>query len=710
MEPVGGFRNGDVVPLAVPSPVRFSADGYGLAIAHVLSVVGAGHGAGHAVAALQIIHIQVERNIRIAVIGLSDRASDGGINGLLVQRDVSGPGLRVQVVVAAEGDGDLVCADGQFLFRSLVFQHIHAVPVLISGFGDDFAIIDQLHRVGLCAQGVDCGDVRRHFDCDGIAVGICFLHFHLQRTIALGDGASEIIQDARFVPLGVLSGGFHFDIPNGDVIPHVRLLKLAGGRDGDLVPRIYLISRSDAHGDRNARSLIVDLGNVGNLELDRLRGEGHIYGGALSGHAAVPAVLHGQGMLAQFKFLIAGAVGQGVGAGLVFLGGGKLHLAPFQHRLIGSGGQGVDSRGLSRGGRGELHHDGIAVGEAGGRRLSVALFIALDFAQIAPALGDRAGHIGRGRYLISSRVLAGYGQAAKVDGDSRPGFGGGVCRVGSGNIHLIAGQDRAFPKGQGNGGVLFPIVELGNFILHNSGDWLGVQGDRNIGGALFQITVSAVHNLQLDAVSGGDLLPGGLIGQIICAAILGYRFRVQHSFPIEKGNRFLFHRQRALRELQCHMGLGGLVKGLGDGSVHLGLYLLGIQRDGAGCAAFVQIIAAAVFHGEDLCLSGGLDPFLTCLVADGKAPVARNRYRIGELGAAQEQRRLIFSGRGQGVGLGRGAGSLDRPGDGDGVAVGKGRCLSASVGYFQCAEVCRAFMDGQCKSLLVLCSRPLGGR
>ena len=28
MEPVGGFRNGDVVPLAVPSPVRFSADGY----------------------------------------------------------------------------------------------------------------------------------------------------------------------------------------------------------------------------------------------------------------------------------------------------------------------------------------------------------------------------------------------------------------------------------------------------------------------------------------------------------------------------------------------------------------------------------------------------------------------------------------------------------------------------------------------------------
>lgn len=52
----------------------------------------------------------------------------------------------------------------------------------------------------------------------------------------------------------------------------------------------------------------------------------------------------------------------------------------------------------------------------------------------------------------------------------------------------------------------------------------------------------------------------------------------------------------------------------------------------------------AVFHGEDLCLSGGLDPFLTCLVADGKAPVARNRYRIGELGAAQEQRRLIFSG------------------------------------------------------------------
>ena len=74
MEPVGGFRNGDVVPLAVPSPVRFSADGYGLAIAHVLGVVGAGYGAGHAVAALQIIHIQVERNIRIAVIGLSDRA------------------------------------------------------------------------------------------------------------------------------------------------------------------------------------------------------------------------------------------------------------------------------------------------------------------------------------------------------------------------------------------------------------------------------------------------------------------------------------------------------------------------------------------------------------------------------------------------------------------------------------------------------------
>lgn len=583
MEPVGGFRNGDVVPLAVPSPVRFSADGYGLAIAHVLGVVGAGYGAGHAVAALQIIHIQVERNIRIAVIGLSDRASDGGINGLLVQRDVSGPGLRVQVVVAAEGDGDLVCADGQFLFRSLVFQHIHAVPVLISGFGDDFAIIDQLHRVGLCAQGVDCGDVRRHFDCDGIAVGICFLHFHLQRTIALGDGASEIIQDARFVPLGVLSGGFHFDIPNGDVIPHVRLLKLAGGRDGDLVPRIYLISRSDAHGDRNARSLIVDLGNVGNLELDRLRGEGHIYGGALSGHAAVPAVLHGQGMLAQFKFLIAGAVGQGVGAGLVFLGGGKLHLAPFQHRLIGSGGQGVDSRGLSRGGRGELHHDGIAVGEAGGRRLSVALFIALDFAQIAPALGDRAGHIGRGRYLISSRVLAGYGQAAKVDGDSRPGFGGGVCRVGSGNIHLIAGQDRAFPKGQGNGGVLFPIVELGNFIPHNSGDWLGVQGDRNIGGALFQITVSAVHNLQLDAVSGGDLLPGGLIGQIICAAILGYRFSVQHSFPIEKGNRFLFHRQRVRR-------LGGWPDHLHNNRIAVGEYglcriaLYAVHRGGGECA------------------------------------------------------------------------------------------------------------------------------
>ena len=180
---------------------------------------------------------------------------------------------------------------------------------------------------------------------------------------------------------------------------------------------------------------------------------------------------------------------------------------------------------------------------------------------------------------------------------------------------------------------------------------------------------------------------------------------------IRSGDRYIITAvdQRALRELQCHMGLGGLVKGLGDGSVHLGLYLLGIQRDGAGCAAFVQIIAAAVFHGEDLCLSGGLDPFLTCLVADGKAPVARNRYRIGELGAAQEQRRLIFSGRGQGVGLGRGAGSLDRPGDGDGVAVGKGRCLSASVGYFQCAEVCRAFMDGQCKSLLVLCSRPLGG-
>ena len=59
------------------SPVQFGSPLMAMVLPSPTSwgVVGAGYGAGHAVAALQIIHIQVERNIRIAVIGLSDRAS-----------------------------------------------------------------------------------------------------------------------------------------------------------------------------------------------------------------------------------------------------------------------------------------------------------------------------------------------------------------------------------------------------------------------------------------------------------------------------------------------------------------------------------------------------------------------------------------------------------------------------------------------------------